>query len=171
MIIGEPTIGRWLTAVLYLLTAVSCLAAARKLQSDVARSREVLLWQLISLLVLALCIFRELDHLLGIQQTLRALAYSEKWYEQRRIIQRAFIGCTAMTCVGAGLFLLTWARKSLLTTTVALAGAISIHSIDLFLRDETRAGLHWGWIFETSAICAVLLPSLWIQLGGESSTQ
>jgi hypothetical protein len=177
MIIGDPTIGVGLTVILYFCAAISCYMTTRALDAkDAGRSRELLTWRCLSALFLVLGVYKQLDHSIEIGEAVRAFAYSESWYDQRRFVQRAFIVVVAITCVTAGHFILRGSRTMPAATRLALSGATimlsfvliraaSLHNIDLFLRDETILGLRWDWILETGAICVVLVASLWRQIG------
>jgi hypothetical protein len=176
MIIGDPTIGSGLMVILYFLAAISCFITAHELDAEYAgNSKELLTWRSLSALFLGLGAYKQLDHLMEIGEAVRAFAYSESWYDQRRFVQRALIVLVAITCVVAERSFLMWARTTPASTRLALSGATimlgfvliraaSLHNIDLFLRDETILGLRWDWILEAGAICVVLLASLWRQL-------
>jgi hypothetical protein len=181
MIIGDPTIGGELTVILYFLAAISCFITTRQLDTEHAgSSKELVTWRSLSALFFGLGVYKQLDHLMEIGEAVRAFAYSESWYDERRLVQRAFIVLVAITCVVALPSFLRWARTTPAPTRLALSGATimlgfvliraaSLHDIDLFLRDETILGLRWDWILETGAICVVLLASLWRQLGIRNS--
>jgi hypothetical protein len=177
MIIGDPTIGVGLTVILYFWAAISCFITACELDAVCARSsRERLIWRSLSVLFLGLGVYKQLDHSLEIGEAVRAFAYSESWYDERRFVQRTFIVLVAITCVVAGYLIRRWSHRLPASTRLALGGTIitlafvliraaSLHNIDLFLRDEGTLGLRWDWILETGAICVVLFTSLWRQLG------
>ena len=59
--IGDPTIGGWVTGVLYLLAAGSCWITARELVLEDIASNERRAWWAISALFLALGINKQLD--------------------------------------------------------------------------------------------------------------
>ena len=170
--IGDPTIGGWVTVVLYVLTCVSCCRTTYTLRSrgpEAGQERNT--WLAIATLFALLGINKQLDLQTALTEIGRVLAYSEGWYAQRRQVQVAFIIGVAGLCLVAILVLLVWARSSPFQTWLALTGsclvfgyvlirAASFHHIDRFI-DRRILGFKWNWILEMSGIGIVLLASEW----------
>ena len=163
--IGDPTIGGWITVVLYLLAMISCWMTAR---SGIKEQR---IWIAISILFLGLGVNKQLDLQSALTAAGRVIASYQGWYGQRQFVQLAFIICAAIVCVSVVITLLIWARHAPLSTWFALLGtflvigfvlirASSFHHIDRFI-GTTFLGLRWNWILEMSGITIVLLASQW----------
>ena len=90
--IGDPTIGGWITVILYLLAAISCWKTAFELATvNTGVSQEQRAWRAISALFLALGINKQLDLQTALTEAGRMLAHSEGWYNRRHVVQLAFI--------------------------------------------------------------------------------
>jgi len=173
--IGDPTIGGWLTVILYFLTMVSCWRTA-----DIIRLRERTIssekytWRAVSILFLALGINKQLDLQTALTELGRVLAYYQGWYEERQTVQVWFIVGVAITCITTAIILLIRARKSPAPTWLALLGtaavlafvlirAASFHHIDRFI-GQRILGLTWNWVLEMGGISLVLVASEWRRL-------
>jgi hypothetical protein len=173
--IGDPTIGGWVTVVLYLLAAGSCWISAQKLGPKDIGSNECRAWRAISVLFLALGINKQLDIQTALTEAGRVLAHYQGWFEQRRSVQLAFIALVAMICLIAAITLLLWTRSAPIPTRLALIGttivlgfvlirAASFHHVDRFIGQKIL-GLRWNWVLEMSGISLVLFASQWRQVG------
>jgi hypothetical protein len=174
--IGDPTIGGWVTVALYLMASGSCWISARKLGlEDIPRSNERRAWRAISVLFLALGINKQLDLQTALTEAGRALAHYQGWFEQRQLVQLAFIALVAIVCLIAAITLLLWTRSAPIPTRLALIGttmvlgfvlirAASFHHVDQFIGQKVL-GLRWNWILEMSGISLVLFASQWRQVG------
>jgi uncharacterized membrane protein YqjE len=169
--IGDPTIGGWVTVVLYVLACVSCWWTSHTLRSTPEAGEERNTWLAIATLFAFLGINKQLDLQTALTEMGRVLAYSEDWYAQRRQVQVAFIIGVAGLCLVTILLLLVWARRSPYQTWLALTGsclvigyvlirAASFHHIDRFI-DRRILGFKWNWVLEMSGIGIVLLASEW----------
>ena len=163
--IGDPTIGGWITVVLYLLAMISCWKTA---SSGIKEQR---IWTAISILFLGLGINKQLDLQSALTAAGRVIAFGQGWYDQRQFVQSAFIIFTAIVCASVVITLLIWTRHAPLSTWFALLGTIlvigyvliraaSFHHIDRFI-GTTFLGLRWNWILEMGGITIVLLASQW----------
>src|SRR6266478_9122626 len=125
--IGDPTIGGWLTVILYFLTMVSCWRTA-----DIIRLRERYIssekytWRGVSILFLALGINKQLDLQTALTELGRVLAYYQGWYGERQTVQVWFMVGVAITCITTAIILLIWARKSPAPTWLALLGTAAV---------------------------------------------
>ena len=168
--IGDPTIGGWVTVVLYFLACVSCWKTASAVPS---RDRDVkddsYTWRAISVAFFALGINKQLDLQTALTEIGRIFAEAGGWYEQRQSVQLYFIVGVAIFCALALLILLCWARGSPFQTWFALVGstfvlgyvlirAASFHHIDRFINSRILE-LKWNWILEMGGIMIVLLAS------------
>jgi hypothetical protein len=173
--IGDPTIGGWVTVALYLLAAVSCWISARELVLEDIASNERRAWWAISALFLALGINKQLDLQSALTETGRVLAHYQGWFEQRQLVQLAFIALVAIICLIAAIALLLWTRSAPTPARLALIGtsmvlgfvlirAASFHHVDQFI-GQRILGLRWNWILEMSGISLVLFASQWRQVG------
>jgi hypothetical protein len=173
--IGDPTIGGWVTVVLYLLAVGSCWITARELVLEDIWSNERRAWWAISILFLALGINKQLDLQSALTEAGRVLAHYQGWFEQRQLVQVAFIALVAVICLIAAITLFLWTRSAPIPTRLALMGttmvlgfvlirAASFHHIDQFI-GQTILGLRWNWVLEMSGISLVLFASQWRQVG------
>lgn len=164
--IGDPSVGGWLTVLLYVLAAISSWKTARQL--DASESR---LWRSISVAFLGLGLNKQLDLQTAITELGRILAYDEGWYGQRQIVQFWFIVAVAVTCLLVALVLLYLARRSTLQTWLGLLGVVlvlgfvviraaSFHHVDRFIGTRIL-GLKWNWLLEMGGIVIVILSSEW----------
>jgi hypothetical protein len=170
--IGDPTIGGWVTVIFYLLAVISCWKTAYKLaRVNTGVSQEQRTWRAMSALFLALGINKQLDLQTALTEVGRMLAHSEGWYDQRQVVQLAFIVLIAIICVVGALMLLIWSRNAPAPTWLALIGtmfvlgfvlmrAASFHHMDRFL-GERILGFRLNWILEIGGISLVLVGSEW----------
>ena len=166
--IGDPTIGGWITVVLYFLAVGSCWTTSRGREI-----KERKIWTVISVLFLGLGINKQLDLQTALTEAGRVLASQQGWYAQRQSVQVAFIIFVAIFCVGAVITLLIGARHAPPPTWLAILGttsvfgyvlirAASFHHIDRFLGSSVF-GFHWNWTLEMGGISVVLVASQWRQ--------
>jgi len=100
--IGDPTVAGWLTVILYLVTSVGCWILARELGSaDIERRT----WRYLQT---------------ALTEAGRYLAYYQRWYEQRQLVQLAFIALIAVICLASVITLLIWGRHAPISTWLAL---------------------------------------------------
>ena len=169
--IGDPTVAAWLTVILYLVTSISCWILARELGLPGIERRA---WRSISVLFFFLGINKQLDLQTALTEAGRYLAHDQGWYEQRQLVQLAFIALIAMICLISAITLLIWVRDAPISTWSALIGttlvigyvlirAASFHHVDRFI-GHTLLGLRWNWILEMGGIALVLLASQWRQI-------
>ena len=166
--IGDPTVGGWITVLLYFLAVISCWKAARNSQ---LLDRKI--WYLISISFFVLGINKQLDLQSALTELGRIIAFQEGWYGQRETVQLFFIIAVALFCGWAVIALLVWAMQSPLPTWLALVGATSVigyvliraasfHHIDRFI-GSTVLGFRWNWVLEMCGITVVFLASWWRQ--------
>jgi hypothetical protein len=170
--IGDPTIGGWITVVLYFLAMISCWMTARR------GVKERRIWIAISILFLGLGINKQLDLQSALTDIGRVIAIEQGWYGQRQFVQLDFIIFVAIVIVSAVITLIIWTRRAPLSTWFALLGTIlvvgfvliraaSFHHIDRFI-GTTMFGFRWNWILEMGGITIVLLASQWRRRSAKS---
>ena len=123
--IGGPTIGGWVTVVLYLLAAGSCWISSQKLGLEDVGSNEGRVWRAISVLFLALGINKQLDLQTALTEAGRVLAHYEGWYEQRQFVQLVVIALFAMTCLIA---LCCFGRAILQFPLIINSASLALHA-------------------------------------------
>ncbi|HTF90331.1 MAG TPA: hypothetical protein VK843_18085 [Planctomycetota bacterium] len=173
--IGDPTPIGWLTVVGYGLAACFAFGACRRARreasglrdGDAARAgnerRMVGLWLIACVVMALLGVNKQLDLQSLMTQSLRDLARSQGWYENRREYQQAFIAVVAIAAVVSvcvtvlalrpvlhrawlTVFGLTW------IVTFVLIRAASFHHVDRFLRG---GNVRWNWVLELGGIAMV----------------
>lgn len=162
--IGDPTWIGWFTVLVYAATLAVCLRAWRVARQVGAPSR---FWALVSALMLALGLNKQLDLQSWFTEVGRNLALQGGWYQDRRKLQLLFILALAVGCI-IGLLLLrqmlgqawrhyrtTCTGLGLLATFVVMRAA-SFHHVDVLLN------LRWGafsgnGLAENTALAVVAL--------------
>ena len=140
----------------------------RRLTDD---TRERRVWLLLSVLLLALAINKQLDLQSALTEIGRILARRQHWYAQRQKVQIIVVGILVTAAIVVLLTLLVWARRLPGPTLLALVGialvigyvlirAASFHHIDRFI-GLTLLGFRWNWIIEMGGIAVVILASFW----------
>jgi hypothetical protein len=173
--IGDPTFIGWLTVTLYFAASISCWRSGQMVGlHGRRRSHERRAWRFIAMLFLVLGINKQLDLQTALTEAGRVLAHLQGWYEQRRIVQTAFIGLVTITCLLLAATLLAWMRRAPVSTWLALLGTITVLGFVLIraasfehidrLIGESILGLRWHWVIEISGISLVLVSSQWRQI-------
>jgi hypothetical protein len=167
--IGDPTVLGWVTVVAYLAACIGCaLAAIREPMPDGSRrprGRPSQFWLILSGLLLALGINKQLDLQSLVTQIGRDLAKAWGLYSDRRELQLGFIAAVVLVCAATAAALLWLARRTLRRRWPAVLGmsfilgfvvirAASFHNIDAFLGTRL-GGLRWNWILELGGISIV----------------
>ena len=166
--IGDPTIGGWITVLLYFSAVLTTLRSVR-----LTNGREQKLWLSISLMFIFLGINKQLDLQSALTEAGRIIALKQGWYPKRRIVQLWFIAGVALACLWIAVTLLRLADDAPVATWLALIGmvvvlafvlirAASFHHIDRFI-DERILGLKWNWVLEMGGISIVIVASQWRQ--------
>jgi hypothetical protein len=165
--IGDPTVGGWLTVLLYVLAAWGCHAVLQSARQGriLLEENERTVWRLLFWAMVALGINKQLDLQSALTELARMQAREQGWFEQRQRVQHAFIA--AVPVVGltalAALALLVWkAPVQTLWTCAGAAGlvvfvairAVSFHHIDEWL-GWRLAGLPLNWILEMGSLVVI----------------
>lgn len=165
--IGDPTLGGWLTVVLYGWVAWrSFHVLQRERRRRILLSfNEKIVWRLLVAGMIALGINKQLDIQSALTESARILALEQGWYDNRRQVQEAFIfavpivGLTAL----AAITVLVW--KAPAATLWACAGAAgllmfitiraaSFHHVDEML-GWRLAGLPLNWVLEMGSLLVI----------------
>ncbi len=193
--IGDPSIMGWLTVAAYFAAAIACGFAARAerrlhvggstvhpifWKSDQFRiapttgakspGRRASFWWLLLLAMLVLGINKQLDLQSLLTAVGRRLAHEQGWYQDRQVVQRAFILGVAIVGAGGLALLAVLFRSVLLRRPLAAIGlvflygfvlirAASFHHVDAFLKDEIL-GIRMNWLLELGGIACVLTSAL-----------
>lgn len=131
--IADPNVAGWAICATYALAA--CLATIVWRTSPFAAAhqrRERILWTLITCLMAALALNKELDLQTLILTAGRCLSQAQGWYADRRLVQRDFIlALIALACAaGAGII---WLLRGIMHhNLIALSGLVALAGFVLF---------------------------------------
>lgn len=159
--IGDPTAMGWVTVAAYATAALLSLRCARRAADPV----EFRFWAALFVALVLLGINKQLDLQSLFTQTGRDMAIAGGWYEDRRLMQAAFIGflLTAGLAVAG---LLVWvARRLPHSTQLAAAGLVllvvfvvirgtSFHHVDQLL-GTTVQGIRYNWLLELAPLALI----------------
>ena len=170
--IGDPTPLGWFTVAAYLVAALLCLRArrvAREERAAGARHCSHMFWLVGVLGLFGLGVNKQLDLQTAFTEFGRILAREQGWYEDRRMVQLAFIaGVLTAALIGLG-WLVRVSRKDARRLRLAIVGAAglaafvairasSFHHVDILLREQLF-GLRWnGWL-ELGGIACVAVAA------------
>jgi len=168
--IGDPSFMGWFTVAAYAAAAILCfIAALQGLGADDPKRnrRRRGLWLGAAVLMLILCINKQLDLQSLFTDVGRVLARREGWYGSRRVVQYWFV--LAVAAAGAfTLIIMAWKiRSALRENRVMLIGlaslitfiiirAASFHHVDMFILSEIL-GIRVNWLLELGGIGLVSL--------------
>lgn len=177
--IGDPTLGGWITVVVYFTTAAACfvrgveLSKHQKIQTR--RVQDYVIWICVGFLLIALGFNKQLDFQSGLTATGRCLSQMHGWYDNRKLVQALFV--IAIGIIGTGFitaisFLIKRRKTDLKIALLGVTGVIvfvmiraaSFHHIDVFLRTNF-AGLRYNWILEIGALLTILFGVYWSVFG------
>lgn len=165
--IGDPTLGGWITVLLYAGTAWACHRVLRddRKRKIVLSSDERLIWGLLMAGAILLGINKQLDLQSAMTELAKILAKEQGWYTNRRQYQEAFIAAVpivALTALAAAAVLV---RKAPASTLWACAGAtgllmfvviraVSFHHVDEML-GWRLGGLPLNWVLEMGSLLVI----------------
>lgn len=169
--IGDPTIGGWITVILYFTAAYMAFRATKYAKDTISPFQEVWLWQCLTILLILLGINKQLDLQSALTELGRVMAHSQGWYGSRRLIQLTFILLLAIGAAVTALFLIYVAGSMSLPARLAILGSVfivafvviraaSFHHVDSFLGTDF-AGLKWNWILEMGGTAIIIIAGLW----------
>jgi len=168
--IGDPTFAGWLTVALYLLAAFVCFRVGQN-RSWLLPHREILLFRLLALTLLALGVNKQLDLQTALTELGRLLAQEQGWYAERQRAQKLFIVAVGLTAAGIAAASLLVLRRAPLATLVTLLGALglvafvvirasSFHHVDLLIR-SSWFGVRANWAVEMGSLLLVIAGARW----------
>lgn len=174
--IGDPSLGGWLTVLLYFVAAWATwrVLHALKRPRTYAGSNERWFWKALFIGLLVLGVNKQLDLQSAFTELGRILADRRGWYDDRRQIQMAFIagvGIMGLTLFAAMLHL-TWGAPtaaiwaltgSTCLVTFVVIRAASFHHVDSVL-GTSLSGWRINWLLEMGSLL-VIIGSAWRRRG------
>jgi hypothetical protein len=169
--LGDNTWVGWLTVAVYLIAALAAARVALALPGSLAGSgRERLFWWITAATLMALAVNKQLDLQSLLTMIARCHAQLSGWYNDRRIVQQAFIVVIAVSGVLSLALMALILRGILGRVWVAFLGlgfvclfvvlrAASFHHVDIFL-GSTIGGIKLNWLLELPGPTLVALVAL-----------
>jgi len=168
--IGDPTLIGWLTVAAYFTAAWLCLRAARRARGlgdphAMPDPKIARVWLGLVVLCAALGVNKQLDLQSLVTQIGKDMAQSQRWYDDRRMVQAIFVVTIGVAAVGAGGIGLYWLRDRLAQIWPAIVGAAlitgfvviraaSFHHVDRLLYRATGP-IELNWVFELGALACI----------------
>lgn len=173
--IGDPSVAGWLATFAYFATALGCWQAALRIRPAYrklpALHREWRLWRVLSALLAALGLNKQLDLQSALTELGRILAESGGWYAERRGVQLAFVAALAALALGATAGAAWATRRTTPPARIAVIGtgallafvvirALSFHHFDRLI-SQSWLGLRASSLLELAGIAVILLATRW----------
>ncbi len=129
----------------WVIVGAYALAATLAVLSALAArgSRERRFWWLAALMLLVLCLNKQLDLHTYLTDFFRQMARSQGWYQQRRPIQAAFIVIGAMITLGVGAYFVRLGLSAGVGVRLAMVGLILLATY-IVLRVASFHHLDWA---------------------------
>lgn len=151
----------WFVTAAYFVGAGLTLLAARAS----ARPTDRTFWLACVAILVLLGLNKQLDFQGYITTVGRSLAHSEGWYEQRRLVQTAFVTVLSVAAAISLGLLAIWLRRSTAAVKVAAIGilllitfilwrAASFHHMDVWVT-RNIGGMRSGWWLELGGIIVI----------------
>jgi hypothetical protein len=167
--IGDPTIIGWLTVVLYFIASVLSLLVFFK-----KSGKSGIFWLLLSAVLFALAINKQLDLQSALTAAGRCLAQAQGWYADRRAFQLKFIISIAVISFLVAVLLFWMMRRELRRIWLALAGislllafiairAAGFHHVDQFIGHKI-GGIRMNGVLEIGGIAMIGANALYLLL-------
>jgi len=165
---GDPTLLGWATTVGYALAVVLCLRAT--LVRKCAGAGESVVWRMSAWVLIFLGVNKQLDLQTLLITIGRATAQTGGWYDDRRVVQKLFVGVLALALIGLvslavsrhGFFLRNHRLMAVglgLVLIYALLRAAEINHLELNLSSKP-ADQPWLWIIEVTGITLCILGAV-----------
>ncbi len=171
--IGDPTVMGWLTVVAYAVAAIASFFAVRSgsgrgVAWDAPVRRRI--WWTVGVLMVLLCINKQLDLQSLLTDLGRAFSKQQGWYDQRRGFQKVFV-IAVLLCAGVLVGWSVWRCRAFWKThpmlacgltvllTFIVVRAISFHHVDVLLRSEVM-GIRINCILELGGIGLIGVAAL-----------
>ena len=97
--IGDPTVMGWVTVLAYFVVAFLCGRCAVRAKNQAGRT-EMIFWGVLVVTMVLLGFNKQLDLQTFLTLTVRKVAIAQGWYDNRRVVQLAFVGLVAIAGVG-----------------------------------------------------------------------
>ncbi len=164
--IGDPEITGWLTVLSYLVCLFLAVKVLRRRPAGAARG----LWLAIAGLMAFLALNKQLDLQTALTATGRCMARAQGWYDNRYLVQLAFIAGLVLGVVLA----LIWATKAVrghmrrnglaLLGLAVLCGfvlvrAVGFHHVDMLISMDF-ANLKFNFWFENAGLVLIAINAL-----------
>lgn len=169
--IGDPTIMGWVTVLVYILAALVAAGAARRAPFPIeTQRRERAFWHILTVLLLALAVNKQLDLQSYMTAFARCMAKEQGWYQGRRVVQVSVILGLIAAMGLAGAVLWRMMRGTLARNGVALVGmvfvlgfvaarAVGFHHMDALLKLELQ-NIRLNWLFELAGPILIIAAGL-----------
>lgn len=169
--IGDPTWMGWLTVVAYAVTAMLAFRAARATtRMPGAGSADRTAWLLVALLMVLLCVNKQLDLQSLLTDLGRVTARRQGWYWNRHEVLGWFVYAIGSAFLIGGtllgvLFPRFWRRHALLGVGLAFllafiaVRALSLHRMDALINYRWH-GIRMNWLLELAGIAMVAVSAL-----------
>jgi hypothetical protein len=166
LIVAHDARSAWFVVAAYFIGA----AAAAWAGSLPLTHRDRLFWFAAAVLLVLLGINKQLDLQTLVTVAGRDMAQREGWFENRRVVQEAFVLFLLAGAAIAGTALALWLRRSVRSVKLAAGGilllfafillrAASFHHMDTWVTKNV-AGLRSGWWLELAGIAVISLAAL-----------
>jgi len=150
----------WFTVVAYAVVATLCLPVGWR-----RTGRERAFWIVLSVILYALAVNKQLDLQSAFTAAGRCMAKAEGWYDRRKIFQLEFVVAIGAAAIALTAFLFWWMRGHLARSWLALLGtgallafvfirAAGFHHVD-HLIDVRISGIRMNWVFELGGIATI----------------
>lgn len=164
--IGDPEITGWLTVISYVICLALAVLVLRRRPEGAARG----LWGAIAGIVAFLAVNKQIDLQTALTATGRCLSHAQGWYEQRWVVQIAFILLFALAVLLALTAAFRSLRGQLRWNGLALVGlavlcgfvlvrAVGFHHID-YLINRDFANIEFNFLFENAGLLLIDLNAL-----------
>lgn len=166
--IGDPTFVGWLTVVVYAVAALYCLRVVRDRERLFTQQvqRQVFFWRLLAVVLVLLCINKQLDLQSLLTDAARYYFRQHDLYDQRRLFQKLFIiGMLAMSVLSFITGVIIY-RNVLRPNVLAIFGIVflmafvvirasSFHHMDRLI-SATVAGFKMNWLLELGGLALII---------------
>ncbi len=163
--IGDPSVMGWVTVFAYAMTAALAGLIVHKRLSTLR-----MFWFLLTLLLCFLTINKQLDLQSALTAIGRCSANQDGWYDQRGLVQLAFIACVSATCLLIGIWTAWSLRRNLQQVWLALLGVVFLlafvairaagfHHVDRFIGFNVGS-IRLNWVLELGGISMIALNAL-----------
>lgn len=164
--IGDPDITGWLTVIAYLVCMVLAMAVWRRRPPHAARG----LWGGIAGLMAFLALNKQLDLQTALTATGRCMAQAQGWYDNRWLVQIAFIAVLLLVTLGALLIAFRSLRGRMRGNGLALVGltvlcgfvlvrAVGFHHVDRLISMDF-ASIKFNFLFENAGLVLIALNAV-----------